>query len=183
MHEIDPTSIRVGFISRWCRAGRMGSGVVRTRLHEQPDAVSRADDHRGAGPRPRRSKIEVYQKPSGYFREPLPAKQRAGHSRIFPKRPRSHRAYHRHFDGAASRHIRPCSTLSEAADDLALASAVLTFEPHPREFLRGPNPPAGCPRCATSSSVFASDGVARVHVVGSNASLASALGRGFIDRC
>jgi len=100
-------------------------------------------------------KIEVYQSLPVIFREPLPGKaacrfirgfSQAGHDRIA--------LTIGNFDGVHRGHQAMLSRLSEAADDLALASAVLTFEPHPREFF-APNPPRrDCPRCATSSSVL-----------------------------
>jgi len=50
------------------------------------------------------------------------------------------------FDGVHRGHQAMLSRLSEAAEDLALASAVLTFEPHPREFFA---PESAPPRLST----------------------------------
>ena len=60
------------------------------------------------------------------------------------------------FDGVHRGHQAMLARLIEAADDLALPPAVLTFDPHPREFFaRDARAAAACRRCATSSSSFA----------------------------
>jgi riboflavin kinase/FMN adenylyltransferase len=71
--------------------------------------------------------------------------------------------------------------LSEAAEDLALPSAVLTFDPHPREFFA---PGAAPPRLSTLRSKleqFAALGIAEVHVARFNAALAALPAERFIE--
>ena len=85
------------------------------------------------------------------------------------------------FDGVHRGHQAMLSRLSEAAEDLALASAVLTFEPHPREFFA---PESAPPRLSTLRGKlehFASDGVARVHVARFDVRLAKLSAEEFID--
>jgi riboflavin kinase/FMN adenylyltransferase len=53
------------------------------------------------------------------------------------------------FDGVHRGHQAMLGRLSEAAEDLALPSAVLTFDPHPREFFA---PGAAPPRLSTLRS-------------------------------
>ena len=78
------------------------------------------------------------------------------------------------FDGVHRGHQAMLSRLSEAAEDLALPPAVLTFEPHPREFFAR--------ELRDKLERFASDGVARVHVARFDASLASLSAEEFIDQ-
>src|SRR5690349_4676884 len=62
--------------------------------------------------------------------------------------------------------------LSEAAEDLGLTSAVLTFDPHPREFFA---PGTAPPRLSTlrgKLEQFAAYGIAQVHVARFDAALA-----------
>jgi hypothetical protein len=59
------------------------------------------------------------------------------------------------FDGVHRGHQAMLSRLIEAADDLGLPSAVLTFDPHPREFFARDLAPRGCPRCARNSNDWA----------------------------
>jgi riboflavin kinase/FMN adenylyltransferase len=85
------------------------------------------------------------------------------------------------FDGVHRGHQAMLARLSEAAEDLALPSAVLTFDPHPREFFAsGPAPP----RLSTLRSKleqFAAHGIAEVHVARFNAALAALPAEHFID--
>ena len=85
------------------------------------------------------------------------------------------------FDGVHRGHQAMLARLSEAAEDLALPSAVLTFDPHPREFFA---PGAAPPRLSTLRSKleqFAAYGVAQVHVARFNAALAALPAARFID--
>ena len=85
------------------------------------------------------------------------------------------------FDGVHRGHQAMLSRLSEAAEDLALPSAVLTFDPHPREFFA---PGAAPPRLSTLRSKleqFAALGIAEVHVARFNAALAALPAERFID--
>jgi riboflavin kinase/FMN adenylyltransferase len=77
------------------------------------------------------------------------------------------------FDGVHRGHQAMLSRLVEAAEDLRLPPAVMTFEPHPREFFA----PAGAPpRLSTLRAkldLFRAYGVAIVYVARFNARLAS----------
>jgi len=86
------------------------------------------------------------------------------------------------FDGVHRGHQAMLSRLSEAAEDLALASAVVTFEPHPREFFAPESAPARLSTLRDKLERFASDGVARVHVARFDASLAQLSAEEFIDQ-
>ena len=85
------------------------------------------------------------------------------------------------FDGVHRGHQAMLARLSEAAEDLALPSAVLTFDPHPREFFA---PGSAPPRLSTLRSKlerFAAHGIAQVHVARFNAALAALTASRFID--
>jgi riboflavin kinase/FMN adenylyltransferase len=86
------------------------------------------------------------------------------------------------FDGVHRGHQAMLSRLSEAAEDLALPSAVLTFEPHPREFFARESGPPRLSTLRDKHVRFASLGVARVHVARFDASLAKLSAEEFIDR-
>jgi len=86
------------------------------------------------------------------------------------------------FDGVHRGHQAMLSRLSEAAADLALGSAVLTFEPHPREFFAPESAPPRLSTLRDKLERFASDGVARVYVVRFDASLARLSAEEFIDQ-
>jgi len=85
------------------------------------------------------------------------------------------------FDGVHRGHQAMLARLSEAAEDLALPSAVLTFDPHPREFFA---PGTAPPRLSTLRSKleqFSAHGIAEVHVARFNAALAALPAARFID--
>ena len=85
------------------------------------------------------------------------------------------------FDGVHRGHQAMLTRLTEAAEDLALPSAVLTFDPHPREFFA---PGSAPPRLSTLRSKleqFAAFGVAQVHVARFDAALAGLPAASFID--
>ena len=85
------------------------------------------------------------------------------------------------FDGVHLGHQAMLTRLTEAAEDLNLPSAVLTFDPHPREFFA---PGAAPPRLSTlrgKLDQFAAHGVAQVHVARFNAALAALPAARFID--
>ena len=86
------------------------------------------------------------------------------------------------FDGVHRGHQALLSRLSEAADDLALPPAVLTFEPHPREFFARESAPPRLSTLRDKLQRFASQGVARVHVAKFDASLAKLSAEEFIDQ-
>jgi riboflavin kinase/FMN adenylyltransferase len=85
------------------------------------------------------------------------------------------------FDGVHRGHQAMLSRLTEAADDLGLVPAVLTFDPHPREFF---GPDTAPPRLSTLRAKFerfAALGVDRVHIVRFNAAIAGLSPQTFID--
>jgi riboflavin kinase/FMN adenylyltransferase len=86
------------------------------------------------------------------------------------------------FDGVHRGHQAMLTRLSEAADDLALPPAVLTFDPHPREFFAREAAPPRLSTLRDKLERFASHGVARVHVARFDAALAKLSAREFIDR-
>ena len=86
------------------------------------------------------------------------------------------------FDGVHRGHQAMLSRLSEAADDLALPPAVLTFEPHPREFFARESAPPRLSTLRDKLERFASLGMARVHVARFDASLAKLSAEEFIDQ-
>ena len=85
------------------------------------------------------------------------------------------------FDGVHLGHQAMLTRLTEAAEDLGLPSAVLTFDPHPREFFA---PGAAPPRLSTlrgKLEQFAAHGVAQVHVARFDATLAALPAQRFVD--
>jgi len=86
------------------------------------------------------------------------------------------------FDGVHRGHQAMLARLVEAAEDLGLPAAVLTFDPHPREFFA---PHAAPPRLSTlrdKLEQFAAHGVARVHIGRFDARLAHLSATEFIDK-
>jgi riboflavin kinase/FMN adenylyltransferase len=86
------------------------------------------------------------------------------------------------FDGVHRGHQAMLSRLSEAAEDLALPPAVLTFEPHPREFFAPESAPPRLSTLRDKLERFASLGMARVHVARFDASLAKLSAEEFINQ-
>jgi len=85
------------------------------------------------------------------------------------------------FDGVHRGHQAMLARLIEAADDLALPSAVLTFDPHPREFFA---PHAAPPRLSTLRGKlerFAASGIDRVYIARFDRALAGLAPAAFID--
>jgi riboflavin kinase/FMN adenylyltransferase len=85
------------------------------------------------------------------------------------------------FDGVHRGHQAMLARLSEAAEDLALPSAVLTFDPHPREFFAGAAAPPRLSTLRSKLEQFAAQGIAEVHVARFNAALAALPAARFID--
>jgi riboflavin kinase/FMN adenylyltransferase len=85
------------------------------------------------------------------------------------------------FDGVHRGHQAMLSRLTEAADDLGLPAAVLTFDPHPREFFAPDSAPPRLSSLRGKFERFAALGVDRVHIVRFNAALAALSPRAFID--
>ncbi|HVF65050.1 MAG TPA: bifunctional riboflavin kinase/FAD synthetase [Casimicrobiaceae bacterium] len=85
------------------------------------------------------------------------------------------------FDGVHRGHQAMLARLSEAAEDLRLRSAVMTFEPHPREYFA---PHAAPPRLATlrgKIECMRAFGVQHIYVARFDAKLASLSADAFID--
>ena len=85
------------------------------------------------------------------------------------------------FDGVHRGHQAMLARLTEAAEDLALPSAVLTFDPHPREFFE---PGAAPPRLSTLRDKLerlAACGVTEVHIARFDAALAAMRPETFVD--
>ncbi len=85
------------------------------------------------------------------------------------------------FDGVHRGHQAMLSRLTEAAEDLALPSAVLTFDPHPREFFAHESAPPRLSTLRAKLERFASIGVDRVYVARFDSRLASLTPEAFID--
>jgi riboflavin kinase/FMN adenylyltransferase len=85
------------------------------------------------------------------------------------------------FDGIHRGHQAMLTRLTEAAEDLALPPAVLTFDPYPREFFA---PASAPPRLSTLRSRlerFAAFGVARTYIARFDAALSSMSHHAFVD--
>jgi riboflavin kinase/FMN adenylyltransferase len=85
------------------------------------------------------------------------------------------------FDGVHRGHQAMLSRLVEAADDLALPSAVLTFDPPPREFFAKATAPARLSSIRDKVEQFAARGVARTYVARFDGRLAALEPEAFID--
>ena len=85
------------------------------------------------------------------------------------------------FDGVHRGHQAMLSRLVEAADDLALPSAVLTFDPPPREFFAKATAPARLSSGRDKVEQFAARGVARTYVARFDGRLAALEPEAFID--
>ena len=77
------------------------------------------------------------------------------------------------FDGVHRGHQAMLSRLIEAAEDLALPPAVMTFEPHPREFFAHESAPPRLSSLRAKLERFADLGVDRVYVARFDARLAA----------
>lgn len=85
------------------------------------------------------------------------------------------------FDGVHRGHQAMLLRLCEAADDLRLVPAVLTFDPHPREFFAKDSAPPRLTRLAQKLEVFRAFGVARTYVARFDAALARLSPESFIE--
>jgi riboflavin kinase/FMN adenylyltransferase len=85
------------------------------------------------------------------------------------------------FDGVHRGHQAMLSRLIEAAEDLGLPSAVLTFDPHPREFFARDTAPARLSTLRAKLERFAAFGIERVYVARFDARLAAMTPDLFID--
>src|SRR5204863_5563014 len=68
------------------------------------------------------------------------------------------------FDGVHRGHQAMLSRLIEAAEDLRLPPAVLTFEPHPREFFSPADAPPRLSRLRAKLDLFRAYGVAIAYI-------------------
>jgi riboflavin kinase/FMN adenylyltransferase len=85
------------------------------------------------------------------------------------------------FDGVHRGHQAMLQRLSEAAEDLELPSAVLTFDPHPREFFAQDAAPPRLSSLRDKLEQFAARGVGRVYIARFDARLAGQGPTEFID--
>ena len=85
------------------------------------------------------------------------------------------------FDGVHRGHQAMLSRLSEAADDLALPAAVLTFDPHPREFFARASAPPRLSTLRAKLERFAAYGVERTYIARFDARLAGNSADEFIE--
>ena len=85
------------------------------------------------------------------------------------------------FDGVHRGHQAMLDRLIEAAEDLALPSAVLTFDPPPREFFARDRAPPRLSTLRTKIEQFRAHGVAFTFVARFNAGLATLSPETFID--
>lgn len=85
------------------------------------------------------------------------------------------------FDGVHRGHQAMLARLAEAAEDLELVPAVLTFDPHPREFFARDNAPPRLSTLRGKLDAFRQFGVGRVIVARFDRSLASLDADRFVD--
>jgi riboflavin kinase/FMN adenylyltransferase len=85
------------------------------------------------------------------------------------------------FDGVHRGHQAMLSRLIEAAEDLRLPSAVLTFDPHPREFFAADKAPPRLSRLRHKLEVFRAFGIAETIVARFDQRLAAMTPEAFID--
>jgi len=85
------------------------------------------------------------------------------------------------FDGVHRGHQAMLARLLEAAEDLRLPSAVMTFDPHPREFFAPHSAPPRLFNLRAKLDVFRASGIERVYVVRFDARLASLSPDAFVE--
>ncbi len=85
------------------------------------------------------------------------------------------------FDGVHRGHQAMLARLIEAAEDLRLPPAVLTFDPHPREFFQPDGAPPRLTRLRQKLELFRALGVAETFIARFDASLARLSPIAFID--
>ena len=86
------------------------------------------------------------------------------------------------FDGVHRGHQTMLVRLVEAAEDLALPAAVLTFDPHPREFFSRDNPPPRLSTVRDKLEQFAAHGVAHAYIARFDQRLAGLSAEDFVDQ-
>ena len=85
------------------------------------------------------------------------------------------------FDGVHRGHQAMLSRLLEAAEDLRLPPAVLTFDPHPREFFMREAAPPRLMRLRQKLEIFRAFGIAHTFVARFDARLAALTPQAFIE--
>jgi riboflavin kinase/FMN adenylyltransferase len=85
------------------------------------------------------------------------------------------------FDGVHRGHQAMLWRLTEAAEDLRLPPAVLTFDPHPREFFARDAAPPRLTPLRQKLEAFRTFGIARTYVAKFDVSLAALTPQAFID--
>ncbi|MDQ2964124.1 MAG: bifunctional riboflavin kinase/FAD synthetase [Pseudomonadota bacterium] len=85
------------------------------------------------------------------------------------------------FDGVHRGHQAMLNRLVEAAQDLGLPPAVLTFDPHPREFFARETAPPRLSTLRGKLELFAKLGIARAYIARFDARLAKLTAEQFID--
>jgi riboflavin kinase/FMN adenylyltransferase len=85
------------------------------------------------------------------------------------------------FDGVHRGHQAMLLRTVSRARDLRVASCVLTFEPHPREFFTPAAAPARLTRLRDKLELMAAAGVSRVHVARFDAQLAALAAERFVE--
>jgi len=85
------------------------------------------------------------------------------------------------FDGVHRGHQAMLARLIEAAEDLRLPSAVLTFDPHPREFFAKEAAPPRLSRLRQKLDVFRAFGIDRTIIARFDRNLAAMTPESFID--
>jgi riboflavin kinase/FMN adenylyltransferase len=86
------------------------------------------------------------------------------------------------FDGVHRGHQSMLQRLTEAAEDLELPPAVLTFDPHPREFFAKGAAPPRLSGLRAKLEQFAARGVAHVYIAHFDARLAGLTAEEFVER-
>jgi riboflavin kinase/FMN adenylyltransferase len=85
------------------------------------------------------------------------------------------------FDGVHRGHQAMLSRLIDAAEDLALPAAVMTFDPHPREFFSPASAPPRLLSLRSKLERFAANGVERAYVVRFDTRFAAHTPQAFVD--
>src|SRR5947208_2933978 len=85
------------------------------------------------------------------------------------------------FDGVHRGHRALIDRVAAKARELKLASCVLTFEPHPREFFSRDAAPARLTRLRDKLELLATTGIKRVHIVRFDAHFASLPAERFVE--
>lgn len=86
------------------------------------------------------------------------------------------------FDGVHRGHQAMLTRVREAADDLGLAAAVLTFDPHPREYFARSAAPPRLSTLRGKLEAFAAFGIDRVHIARFDRTLAELDANAFVER-